>query len=306
MDKFFLYTLVFLSTQLLHAQSKSDSLQKHVIVLTSIQPFQNENPYFYLNKRAEYIRSRFSQYSKKVFYQKYEYNHQVVQNVITSLGADTGSRIIIGAPYDMMIGAEGADMNASGVASLLELCRIFSTIKNIPYRIDLVAYTLSETPNIPQQFKGSYQHAKSLADNKISVMGMLLLYGIGYYSDNAHSQKYPRVFMKPLYRNKGNFLCLYRKWKSPFFAREMNRLIIQYVSQLKVKQWAPLIPYKQYKLLDISAYEQYQIPTVLIHNTGSLRNPYINTLDDTYDKLDYKKMSYATDAIFQAITHYRP
>lgn len=124
-------------------------------------------------------------YSDSVSTQSYTANGLQYKNIICSFGTENARRIIAGAHYDVCGAQEGADDNASGIAGLLELARLLKGQK-LNYRIDLVAYSLEEPPYFRTQYMGSYIHAKSLADSKANVYGMISLEMIGYFKDEKN------------------------------------------------------------------------------------------------------------------------
>ena len=67
------------------------------------------------------------------------------KNVTGVFGAGKGCRLIIGAHYDSFEDTPGADDNASGVAGLLELARLFG-IHPPDREIELVAFATEEPP----------------------------------------------------------------------------------------------------------------------------------------------------------------
>ncbi len=138
------------------------------------------------------------------------------KNIIVSLGAEDGERIVVGAHYDTdgianddesassgydarvsnipLRTNPGADDNASAVAGLLETGRALKEIEqdlrknNI--RVDLVAYANEECPYYHSPYMGSMVHAKSLKEQGAKVKGMLCYEMIGYFDDKKGSQGY--------------------------------------------------------------------------------------------------------------------
>ena len=300
---FFLFPLLFSLTT--YAQSSKDSLRKHVVKLSG-QTFSRSAEHLdYLNRAADYIRDNFLRYSKRVLFQKYELEHVLFKNVIASVGPDTGMRIIVGANYDVAGDSPGADANASGVAGLIELSRLLSKIKNLPYRVDLIAYTLGDNNNVKAENRGSYMHAKSLKDFDIKVLGMLSLQGIGFFTDVPHSQQYPFLYYKWLHGNRGNFIGLYLQKPGGFFQGQIRRMFRQYVKGLKVIAFKPLIRLNKLSEGDHNSYAAMGYTTVKITNTNSFRNKYYHYDVDTYETLDYNRMSSVVNMIYETLIRYK-
>ncbi len=287
------------------AQSSRDSLRKHVVKL-SAQPFPRDKQHIeYLDRAADYIRDNLAKYTKRVVFQKFKIEDVLYKNVIASVGPDTGYRIIVGAHYDVWANTPGADANASGVAALLELNRLLSRIRNLPYRIDFVAYTLSDVQNVAMENTGSYMHAKSLKDFHIKVLGMLSLQGIGFYTDVPHTQQYPLRFYKYLHGHRGNFISIYSRRNNGFFPLQIKRMCKQYGSGMKVVSFNPLIPLKKLSKGDQNNYLAMGYPGVKISNTGSYRNKYVNYDVDTYETLDYSRMSQVVNMLYEILMRYK-
>ena len=98
-----------------------------------------------LNAVASYIESIFYIYTDSVQNQEWKVQSTTYQNIICSCGTEYKKRIIIGTNYDVCGNQQGADDSAAGIAGLLEWARMLKGQK-LKYLIDLVAYTLEETP----------------------------------------------------------------------------------------------------------------------------------------------------------------
>ena len=131
------------------------------------------------------------------------YDQKPLVNVVATLPGhqDAQEIVVVGAHYDSQAGrdsgwvnnwatmlAPGADDNASGVAAVLELTRIFaqntSGYTNY-YPIMFVAFAGEEgtTPGIPSYRNGSDHLARKLRSEGVQVRGMVNIDMIGY---NAH------------------------------------------------------------------------------------------------------------------------
>ena len=85
------------------------------------------------------------------------------RNLIVGYGPDAGPVVVVGAHYDVCGDQDGADDNASAVASLLELARLLAERRPpVVRRIELVAFTLEEPPFFRTDAMGSAVHARSL------------------------------------------------------------------------------------------------------------------------------------------------
>jgi Zn-dependent M28 family amino/carboxypeptidase len=289
------------------AQSSADSLLRHVYYLCSFPESRSYNHIEHLNDAAQYIKTNFSACTPHTFIQKFEVKGELYKNVIASFGPEKAKRIIVGAHYDAVNGSPGADANASGVAGLLELARLLSPIqKQLQYRIDLVAYSLSEPPFFNSTDMGSYKHALSLTAAKTQVFGMIDLNSIGYFSDEKKSQRYPFFIYRDIYGSKGNFIALIHRSAMGSFSDHIKSLMKQYAGGIKVIAFKPVLKLKSLERSDCKNYLDLDIPSILVTNTASFRNKNYRTALDMYNTLDYSKMSQVVNMVFQTLLRFKP
>lgn len=285
--------------------SNQDSLRKHVVRLSTLTEARNYRHPEALDQAADYIYRRFSRYSRQTVYQKFQVKESTYKNVLCSFGPEGAPRIIVGAHYDVFGEAPGADNNASGTAALLELARMLSPIHaKLNWRIDLVAYTLSEPPFENTSAMGSWIHARSLKENRIPIAGMINLKGIGFFIETPGSQRYPFVFQKLLYRRTGDFISILQGSGNGHFGAYMKNLMKQYANGLPVRSFRPAIPFPVLRYGDHHSYRAFGYPSLLVSNTLSYRNKYFRYDTDTFETLDYFRMAKVVDMIFQAIIRY--
>ena len=123
------------------------NLKSHVIFLAEKIGERNYLDTEKLNKAADYIEERFRSYKCNVKRQSFKAENKIYYNIEAEVkGTSSGKGIIvIGAHYDTAWGTPGADDNASGVAGILELCRLTSE-KPLPLTVRFVAFALEEPP----------------------------------------------------------------------------------------------------------------------------------------------------------------
>ncbi len=299
-------TLLFILPMFVCAQSNSDTLRKHVVRLSTLSDARNDKHVESLNKAADYIHHYFSQQSDRVFFQKYDLNHEIYKNIIASFGPDTGSRFILGAHYDVFGEAPGADANASGVAGLLEMARLLKkTEKDLHYRIDLVAYTLGESLYSDVSVMGSYMHALSLHENNVQLFGMINFDGIGFFTDKPKSQQYPFFPYRLMYGRTGNFISVIQETGNGLWARQMRSLFKQYATKLRVINFKPAVPFKGFAAGDQENYRTFAYPAILISDTKFYRNKNYHYDIDTYETLDYFRMGKVVDMVYKSIIRYK-
>lgn len=282
-------------------EADSLALKKHVRFLSEISPARSHENIASLDSCAAYIKAEFEKYADTTWYQEYEVNGKKYRNVVCSFGSNNEERIVVGAHYDVCNELPGADDNASGTAGLLEIARLLKLHeKELKNRYDLVAYTLEEPPFFRKDEMGSMQHVKYLKENNIKVKSMVCLEMIGYYNEEKKSQKYPFGLLKLFYPSEGNYITVIGKMSNWNLTRKMKKNMKKNcavkVCSLNGFSFVPGID-----LSDHRSYWKEGISAVMITNTAFFRNFEYHTKNDTWDRLNYVKMSEVVNGVLQAI-----
>lgn len=277
------------------------TLQQHVYHLSAELPPRSDD-IANLDASAAYIFDELNRFSTDVRYQTFSIDGLLYRNVIARFGpkSDQCGSYIIGAHYDVLGGHPGADDNASGVAGLFELARLFA--KTEPHcPIELVSYTLEET--VGHGHKGSLFHAKDLAERNVSVEFMLSLEMIGYFSDAPNSQNYPLPILDTIYPSVGNFIAVVGDFKqmalTRFIKSSLRSATTLPVRSINTSKRVPGITWS-----DHASYWLYDFPAVMITDTSYNRNHNYHTEHDTWDTLDYDAMAKVVVGVYDAtVTH---
>src|SRR3989442_456101 len=132
-------------------------LRGHVEYLAGALGERNPRWYANLEKARRYIERTFVDAGYDIRHDAYEGSGQAYHNVIAELPGTTrtGELLLDGAHYDTAEGTPGADDNASGVATLLELAR---SLRQEACRLTLrwIAFTLEEPPWFRTPSMGSW------------------------------------------------------------------------------------------------------------------------------------------------------
>ena len=265
------------------------ALQQHVDMLAS--ELSPRGAYTeQLDPVARYIHKELSRYGTPV-YQEVPLGLSAVSNIELSLAGTSEETLIVGAHYDAYNGYPGADDNASGVAGLLEIARLLSTIE-LPVTVVLVAYALEEPPHFATPTMGSARHARSSSMRSPVPFAMLNLEMIGYFCDEPKCQRYPLPLLGTLYPNTGNFIAAIGRRQDRALLRTI-RTAFEMHSAMPVETLALALPGAS--LSDHRNYWQQGIHAVMITDTAFQRNPNYHTPDDTPDTLDYARMAMVID-----------
>ena len=252
-----------------------------------------------LDRAAAYIKDEFSKVTASVSEQAYRVEGNIYRNVIAHFGPDSGERIVVGAHYDVAGPLPGADDNASGVAGLLELARLFAQ-QYPPIRVELVAFSLEEPPYFGTTAMGSSVHAESLRKQNVRVRAMFSLEMIGCFSDAPNSQGFPIGALRAFYPSTGNFIAVVGRLNEGFLVRRIKSTM---------RNAAPLPVYsinapRSITGVDFSDQLNYWLAgysAVMITDTAFYRNQNYHTARDTAQTLDYKRMGMVVEGVYAAV-----
>jgi len=249
-----------------------------------------------LDSARKYIAEQFKSSGYQVEFQEYQLSGDVVANIeVTHTGTTHPDEIIIvGAHYDAVPGAPGANDNGSGVAAILELADRFKD-KNFPRTVRFVAFVNEEPPNFMTGNMGSYVYAKNAAKEKDNIIAMFSLETIGYFRDETGSQHYP-PFFSLFYPNKGNFITFVGNLRSRGLVTKSIRSFRAHSTFPSEGIAAPaFIPGINWS--DHWSFWKQGYPAIMITDTAPYRYPYYHSAGDTPDKIDYEKMVYVVEGI---------
>lgn len=263
------------------------NLEKHVKTLSVDYAPRNIYNLDNLNKTGLYITKELSKYSKNVEIQPFKVYNDNFYNVIAKFGnIESNNIIIVGAHYDGYSELPGADDNASGVAGILELARLLKDIET-DKQIQIIAYSTEEPPYFGGAKMGSYIHANSIKNKNIELMISLEM--IGYFSDEENSQTYPLDLLGYIYPTTGNFIAVVEKYQdnnAVFFKSFINKYTDLDAYSINAPMAMHGIDYS-----DHSNYWKHNYEAIMITDTSFFRNFNYHTKEDTYEKLNYEKMS---------------
>jgi len=226
------------------------------------------------------------------------------KNVIASFGPEEGSRIIVGAHYDVY-NNPGADDNGSGIVGLIELARRLG-INPPKKRIDIVAFANEEPPFFATSGMGSFQHAESLKKSNIKVDEMICFEMIGVSYEEKDTQDFPPGLENlGQVLNKGNFVAVCGRTEDTILVRK----ILKSMNALKQGFGLPIAPPRfMAPWLDMSDQMNYWdrgIRAVIVTDTAFLRhkpgkNSTYHTMQDTIEKINFAYL----ERIVEGVTNY--
>ena len=274
-----------------------DELFKHIQMLSDVIPDRSlDSPG--LEAAAQYIVKSFQALGYSTRSQVYELRGKNQRNIEAILPGTTHPEriIVLGAHYDTVPGTPGADDNASGVAALLELARLFAG-KPLPVTLRFVAFTNEETYNY--ETMGSYQYAQECRKNNDNIIGMFSLEMLGSFSDEEGTQNYPFPF-NIFYPSKGNFIAFVGNTASRDFLRKSIasfRRLCQFPSEgCAAPAWV-----SDASRSDHLAFWKFGYPALMLTDTSNFRYEHYHGDSDTIDKLDFDRMTLVVSGFSRVI-----
>jgi thiol peroxidase len=209
--------------------------------------------------------------------------------------------LIIGAHFDAVAGAPGADDNGTGTAALLETARVLRG-KPLDRTVRLVFFNLEEIG-----LRGSNEYVKSLLPTlgepgaaKDTLIGMVSLEMLGYFSDEPNSQKSPipkieGVFDPP---TTGDFIGIATVKAFSPFARAFEAGMHAAAPDLRivVADFPPVAP-PDYMRSDHAPFMISNLPALMLTDTSNYRNPNYHRPTDTVATLDPVRFTLVARAV---------
>lgn len=254
-----------------------------------------------LDKTADYIESSLRSFGCFVSRQTFTYEERTYYNVIGEVKGSQPSKkeiLIIGAHYDTAVGTPGADDNASGIAGLLELARM-SALGPPERTIRFVAFSLEEPPVFGTQSMGSYIYAKKTAQEDIKIYGMISLEMIGYFCEEKGCQSYP-TGVGWLFPDQGNFISFVGNLSSRSFTRTVKTFFAK-SSDFPVETLNTFSSITGVDFSDHRNFWTFGFDAFMITDTAFNRNRNYHKPEDTWEKLDFKRLNRVITGLYRSI-----
>jgi Zn-dependent M28 family amino/carboxypeptidase len=252
-----------------------------------------------LQRAATYIEDEWGTMGYDVERLEYDVSGIRCANLVTTRkGTARHSEILLlGAHYDSVLGSPGANDNASGVAALLEIARMFHAVEPV-LTVRFVAFVNEEPPFFWSRQQGSMVYAEAARRRGDDIRLMASLETIGSYSDQPGSQSYP-PFFRFFFPNRGNFIGIV----SDFGSRPaMQRLAAAFRAQsdfpLQTVSTFRFIPGVSWS--DHRSFWRHGYPAVMVTDTAFYRYRHYHAPSDTADKLAFPELAQVTLGLFEA------
>jgi Zn-dependent M28 family amino/carboxypeptidase len=280
------------------------ALREHIVRLTEPGPRHRGNPAS-VTAALDYISKCLSSYGYEVEPERYgDAPHEV--NLLTGVFGDSAVPVLeVGAHWDSVHDSPGADDNASGVAGLLELARVFSGIT--PGNRALRFCVFGGEEDQPVGCTGSRAHVARLGAGGPTVEGAIVLEMIAYRDTRPGSQRFPEP------EEDAPQLDLSMLDRGDFIAAVGNEEAAEYLEALHSagQDQAPALMVLPVSLpsshsANGSRSDHYPYwlsgrKGVMVTDTAEFRNPHYHRSTDTVDTLDFGFAAQVTRAVAQAL-----
>ncbi|UCD76407.1 MAG: M28 family peptidase [Phycisphaerales bacterium] len=203
--------------------------------------------------------------------------------------------VIVGAHYDTCYGTPGANDNASAVAGVLALAKLF--VDSQPERtLRFALFTNEEPPYFQSRGMGSLAYARRCRQRGENITAMVCLEMIGCYRDEKGSQRYPIPGLGLFYPTRGNFIAFVGNLGS----RELLRQVVgsfrrhaEFPSEgAALPGWIPGIGWSDHWSFWKTGY-----PAIMVTDTAMHRYRHYHEATDTPEKLDYGRMARVVEGL---------
>jgi hypothetical protein len=260
---------------------------------------RNFQHYNELRAAAEFIEHSFSAAGLSPRRDRYEMRGLSFDNIEAEIRGDHPEIVLIGAHYDSVLGAPGANDNGSGVAAMLALARRFAG-KSSTHTLRFVAFVNEEPPFFQTSQMGSFVYASRCKARGDQIRAMISLETIGYFSDTPGSQIYPLFGLGAFYPTTGNFIGFVGNVRSRALLRRGLAVFRQYAKipseGAALPSFIPGIAWS-----DQWSFWQHGYPAIMITDTALFRYPHYHAATDTPDKLDYDRFALVVSGVQKMI-----
>lgn len=236
------------------------------------------------------------------------------RNVIVDFpGTDLKDEVLLlGAHFDAVPGAPGADDNGSGTSALVEIARAYQALRAQGWTtrktIRLAFFNLEEIGMVGStRYFRDFSMANKPAEasetpsaGRQRIVSMVSLEMLGYYSDAPGSQRspFPKIEGKFDPPTVGDSIVIVSLAKHTNFARGLERAMVASEPGAKVfvADFSP-IPLPDLMRSDHAAFALAGVPAAMLTDTANFRNPNYHKASDTIDTIDARRFTLTTKAI---------
>jgi Zn-dependent M28 family amino/carboxypeptidase len=207
--------------------------------------------------------------------------------------------VIVGAHYDGVPGCPAANDNASGVAATLALARAFNG-RRTERALRFVFFVNEEPPWFQTDDMGSLRYARRCRERDETIVAMLSLETLGYFTDEPDTQEYPIPALRAAYGDRGNYVGFVSNIES----RDLLHDVVRYFraqAQIPSQGATMFAAVPGVGWSDHWSFWQCGYPAVMVTDTAKFRYPHYHKPTDTPDKLDYDGLSRVVEGLLPVV-----
>jgi len=267
-------------------------LKKHIETIAARE--HNIAHFAELENAARYIEATLESYGYTVNRQSFVVDEATVRNIDVVIeprdSTPAPEVLVVGAHYDSVRGAPGANDNATGTAAVIELARLLRDLEGkASRRIRLVLFVNEEPPYFQTDDMGSLRYASALAERKERIVAMYSLETLGFYSSDPGTQHYPFPFGL-MFPDRGDFVAFVGMTESRRLLRESIRSFRSHTAFPTIGGVAPgFVPGIDWS--DHWAFAEQGFPAIMLTDTALFRYPHYHRPTDTPDKVDMDSLA---------------
>lgn len=268
----------------------ADGLRRDVEALAGEIGERNSQRYDALLAAADYIDDALGAAGYEVHRQRYEINGRPYDNLEVERrgGSRADEIVLVGAHYDSVVGAPGANDNGTGVAALMALAEAFAV--RTPVRtVRFAAFVNEERPFARTPSMGSVVYATRSRERGERISAMVSLETMGYFADEPGTQRYPSV-LRWVYPDTANFIAFVSDLSS---RAVLKRAIKSFRRRASVPSEGGALPANLPGVgwSDHWSFWQAGYPAIMVTDTAMFRYPAYHTGEDTPDQVDYGRLA---------------
>jgi Peptidase family M28 len=276
-------------------------LKEHVETIASAP--HNVQHFPALEAAAKYIEHTLGELGYSLDQQSFSVESRAVRNIDASRAskhlAASVPVLIVGAHYDSFNNAPGANDNATGTATVLELARLLKNLQEERIRLRFVLFVNEEPPYYRTPDMGSWQYAKRVSQRGEQIYGMISLETLGAFSDKPGSQTYPPPFGL-VFPSTANFIAFVGLPGGRGLLHEVLGSFRRHTAFPTIGGVAPdVVPGVGWS--DHWAFHEHGFPAIMITDTALYRYQHYHLPSDTPDKVDYAKLARITKGLERVI-----
>ena len=268
----------------------AEALRRDVVTLAEEIGVRCIDEYENLTAAEAFIENSLSEMGYAVRRQEFEAEGVTCANLDVEIPGtgEGGEIIVVGAHYDSVPYSPAANDNASGIAGMLALARLFAG-KSGEQTLRFAAFANEEMPYFQTPRMGSLVYAQACKKRGDRISAAIILETIGYYTDEKESQAYPFP-IGLLYPSVGNFAAFVGDIRSRGLVREAVGIFRKNASFPSeggaFPQSVPGVGWS-----DHWAFWRQGYPALMVTDTAPFRYPHYHSPNDTPDKIDYERMA---------------